>query len=238
MSLPWFRVYRELKDDPKMGELSDASFRVFIESLCWACEQERMGLTGLRLDNANWAFRRNVIEPLQDLLQRQMLSTTSDGEIMVPKWEKRQKSSDSSAERVRKYRAKKNVTLPETLLKRPCNGAEESRVEEIREEKTVVAVAPVRQKFTRPTMDELRFAMEKAGCPETEAVKFFNYYESNGWRVGRNPMRSWPHAVGNWASNFRTKQPYGKINTTTRPDRNAGTYHEGKSTDDLQSKVR
>ena len=25
----------------------------------------------------------------------------------------------------------------------------------------------------------------------TEAEKFFNYYESNGWRVGKNPMKNW-----------------------------------------------
>jgi len=37
-----------------------------------------------------------------------------------------------------------------------------------------------------------------------EAEKFVNYYESNGWKVGKNPMRSWTHAVNNWLTNTKT----------------------------------
>lgn len=126
-SLPWFRLYRELKDDPKIGELDDASFRVFIESLCWACEKGDGGRTGLTEENANWAFRRNVTPALHTLFQKRLLSKSPTGEIMVPKWDERQKRSDSSAERVRKFRERNSVTLHETLPKRRRNGGEERR---------------------------------------------------------------------------------------------------------------
>lgn len=33
---------------------------------------------------------------------------------------------------------------------------------------------------------------------EIEAKKFFVYYESNGWRVGRNPMKNWRAAATGW----------------------------------------
>jgi uncharacterized protein YdaU (DUF1376 family) len=36
-----------------------------------------------------------------------------------------------------------------------------------------------------------------------EAEKFINYYESNGWKVGKNPMKSWTHAVNNWINNAK-----------------------------------
>ena len=36
-----------------------------------------------------------------------------------------------------------------------------------------------------------------------EAEKFVNYYESNGWKVGKNPMKSWTHAVNNWITNAK-----------------------------------
>jgi uncharacterized protein YdaU (DUF1376 family) len=36
-----------------------------------------------------------------------------------------------------------------------------------------------------------------------EAEKFVNYYESNGWKVGKNPMKSWTHAVNNWINNAK-----------------------------------
>jgi len=38
--------------------------------------------------------------------------------------------------------------------------------------------------------------------------KFFNYYESNGWKVGKNKMKSWPAALSNWGkNNFDSSQP-------------------------------
>lgn len=50
-----------------------------------------------------------------------------------------------------------------------------------------------------------------------EAEKFFNYYESNGWKVGKNPMKSWTHAANNWISN---KKEYAKGNTSNQPKLN------------------
>lgn len=55
-----------------------------------------------------------------------------------------------------------------------------------------------RVKFQKPTLEELYLYAAKIGLPNDEVVKFFNYYESNGWKVGRNPMRSWQHALVNW----------------------------------------
>jgi len=57
-------------------------------------------------------------------------------------------------------------------------------------------------RFQKPTLDELKLAMAKAGLPNSEAERFLNHYEANGWRVGKNPMRSWPHAVANWKANY------------------------------------
>ena len=39
---------------------------------------------------------------------------------------------------------------------------------------------------------------------KTEAQKFFNYYESNGWKVGKNPMKNWKAAANNWITNSNT----------------------------------
>ena len=85
-----------------------------------------------------------------------------------------------------------------------------------------------RSKFKKPTIEEIKLAAAKAGLAEIEADRFFNYYESNGWRVGRNPMKSWIHALTNWKNNL---QIYGntKHNGTNnlRPDRSIGTLNEG-----------
>jgi hypothetical protein len=47
----------------------------------------------------------------------------------------------------------------------------------------------------------IRIGKENA---KLEAEKFVNYYTSNGWKVGKNPMKSWGAAANNWITN--TKQ--------------------------------
>lgn len=60
------------------------------------------------------------------------------------------------------------------------------------------ALRPTRPSFARPSREELNLYAAKIGLPASEVARFVNYYESNGWRVGRNPMRSWQHAMVNW----------------------------------------
>jgi hypothetical protein len=60
--------------------------------------------------------------------------------------------------------------------------------------------------FTKPTIAELKLGCAKCGLPDAEADTFFNYYESNGWRVGRNPMKSWVSALANWKKNYDSRR--------------------------------
>lgn len=60
---------------------------------------------------------------------------------------------------------------------------------------------PKVKRFTKPTEAEVMTQCAKIGLPDAEGAKFLSYYESNGWRVGRNPMKSWPHALQNWKNN-------------------------------------
>jgi hypothetical protein len=69
--------------------------------------------------------------------------------------------------------------------------------------------------FHNPSLEEVRLACAKAGLPDSEGEKFFNYYESNGWRVGRNKMRSMPHALANWKSNWNNGSYANKSNHRT-----------------------
>lgn len=52
--------------------------------------------------------------------------------------------------------------------------------------------------LVRPSLEEVKLIAAKTGLPEREAEKFFQYYEANGWKVGKNPMRSVAHALGGW----------------------------------------
>jgi uncharacterized protein YdaU (DUF1376 family) len=64
----------------------------------------------------------------------------------------------------------------------------------------IQADKPPRVRFQKPTVEELTAEAIKIGLPVTEVDKFFNYYESNGWKVGKNSMKSWPATMKGWLS--------------------------------------
>lgn len=67
-------------------------------------------------------------------------------------------------------------------------------------ENTALVLAPKRSRFVPPTYDDVAEYMSSKSFPNAavEAVKFLAHYDSNGWKVGRNPMKSWKGAVASW----------------------------------------
>jgi len=57
-------------------------------------------------------------------------------------------------------------------------------------------------RFTPPTITEVIKYMNEKGCnSQAEAEKFFDYYSSKGWLVGRSKMKDWKAAIRNWLKN-------------------------------------
>ena len=51
-----------------------------------------------------------------------------------------------------------------------------------------------------PSLEEIRSYCQERGN-QVDPEYFYHYYQSNGWRVGKNPMRDWKAAVCAWESN-------------------------------------
>lgn len=69
------------------------------------------------------------------------------------------------------------------------------RTKEEKKEESVVRFAP-------PTLEAVRqYCLERKN--RVDPQRFVDYYEANGWRVGRNPMRDWKAAVRSWETNGR-----------------------------------
>ena len=65
--------------------------------------------------------------------------------------------------------------------------------------KQISAKAP-RTKFKKPTVEEIRlYCQERRNS--VDAQRFFDYYESNGWHVGKNPMKDWKASIRTWERN-------------------------------------
>lgn len=56
------------------------------------------------------------------------------------------------------------------------------------------------RKFVKPTVEQVRaYCQERQNGVNPE--KFVDYYDSNGWKVGKNAMKDWKAAVRTWEKN-------------------------------------
>ena len=80
-------------------------------------------------------------------------------------------------------------------------------VKEVKTEKVKDVTEPVKR-FIKPTVEEIKAYMELKYIPNAdyESNNFFNFYESKGWKVGKNSMKSWKSAIdGTWAKSIKEK---------------------------------
>lgn len=60
-----------------------------------------------------------------------------------------------------------------------------------------------RKRFEKPTLSEIKaYCIERGN--KVDAQHFYDYYESNGWKVGKNAMKNWQAAVRTWEKNSYT----------------------------------
>ena len=52
-------------------------------------------------------------------------------------------------------------------------------------------------RFAPPTLDEVKAYCQERGN-NVDAQKFIDFYESKGWMIGKNKMKSWQAAVRTW----------------------------------------
>ena len=74
---------------------------------------------------------------------------------------------------------------------------------------------PKKARFCKPTLSEVQeycYARQNL----VDAERFYNYYESNGWKVGKNPMKDWKACVRTWERNeYDTKTNVNQYGTNT-----------------------
>ena len=73
-----------------------------------------------------------------------------------------------------------------------------------------------RKTFSKPTVEEV-----KAYCSErknnVDAEKFCDFYESKGWKVGKEPMKDWKASVRTWERSGTSKPPGKATNAYINP---------------------
>lgn len=202
----------------------DSIIVIWFKLLCMAGKQNNGGVFLLNDRIAytdemlSTIFRRplNTVRlALQTFEQFGMVEIVNDT-ITIPNWEKHQslevieKNREKNRKKVAAFRERQRrlasgeicnddvtgtVTVTGEVTKpnvTRTEGEGEGEGEREGEKKKKAA-----SRFTPPTVAEVR-----AYCQErknnVDAERFVDYYTSNGWKVGKNPMKDWKAAVRTW----------------------------------------
>ena len=57
------------------------------------------------------------------------------------------------------------------------------------------------KRFVKPELKQCMDYFAEKGSTVYEGEKMYDFYEANGWRVGKNPMKDWKAAARNWMKN-------------------------------------
>lgn len=80
------------------------------------------------------------------------------------------------------------------------------------------AKPPRASRFTPPTLQEVsEYCLERGNGVDPQ--RFIDYYTSNGWRVGKNPMRDWKAAVRTWERGQNTDAKHNSEYNQPRTER-------------------
>lgn len=113
--------------------------------------------------------------------------------------------SDNLIENLEPVYEKRTSELPEKPISAPGIHAIHSKIEpekpipgaEIPQSKVKRSKVKRSNSFSPPSIKEIsNFCLERKNSVDPE--KFFNFYESKGWMVGKNKMKNWQAAVRTW----------------------------------------
>lgn len=112
---------------------------------------------------------------------------------------RKEKANESKEKLIKANESNKEPNKKEKIEKKLERKSEKKDINDNSEQSSI---SKKKEPFHKPNLLEIRaYCSEHNYCVNPEA--FFNYYESNGWKVGKNPMKDWKAAVRTWHCNER-----------------------------------
>lgn len=173
-----------------------------------------------------WASSDEEIAAVEFVLSKFFIK---DGDVYTQKHisEKIAKYHDNAA--TNKAIAIKREANKRTKREQPVNESAPNKEQLITNNKQLTKEKAKR--FKKPSLLEVQnYIIEKTY--QVDAESFINFYESNGWKVGKNPMKNWKAALTTWQkrngannneNNQRTNQSSRKPSLAERLQKNRET---------------
>ena len=184
----WIKIHRQILDWEWYSDTN--SFRLFMHLILRANHKEKK-FKGLILNAGSVVTSRDILA-IEIGLSVQQIRTAlnklkSTNEITI------KSSSQGTLIQIVNY-SKYQVSTSESTNEQPINNHQTTTNNNVNKERNI---------FIPPTFEQVScYCAERKN--NVDASKFFNFYESKGWMVGKNKMKDWKASVRTWED--KTKQ--------------------------------
>ena len=185
--LPYFKFEPSEWQNGNIQMCSDKARIVFIDICCsyW----QRLGVLPYA-----FALQRHCngnADIMQELCEAGVL-LNNDGELAIKFLDSQLQEVSQKSNKARKAANKRwsDANAMQTHSERNAIREDKIREEEKRES----------NRFTAPTISEIQQYAKEKKYVSFNAARFHAYYESNGWKVGKNKMKDWKAAARGWQS--------------------------------------
>lgn len=180
---------------------------IWFEMLCYMWESRERGVLLYSKDELSRLLRLPEVlleQKLKHLLEKGIYSIReSDGAIYSRRMIKdqklreiRKKIGQIGGKRSFVSRFASRFASDFAQAKIQANAENENENENVKKERIVKE----RKQFAIPTPDEVKsYCLERKN--HIDHQQFLDYYQANGWKVGKNPMKDWRAAVRTWERN-------------------------------------
>lgn len=212
----WIKIVTDIFDDEKILLIeslpeADSIIVIWFKLLCLAGKQNNSGVfvmsNGLAYTDKMLAtiFRRKestINLALRTFEEFGMIEIINDA-ITIPNWSKHQtldqleERKEYMREYMKKYREKQKLltdgeskTNSKVYNKVNVNSLDKDiEKEKDKDNKN--------KRFIKPTLEDVQeYCQQRNNNINPE--HFIDYYEANGWKVGKNPMKDWKAAIRTW----------------------------------------
>lgn len=219
------RVLKEsIRTSRSVNAMTDFQFRVWSYLITYVDDYGRGSadpelLKGFLFPRRKRVTETDIAKALADLAGMGcILLYEIDGEsyLCFPKWSEHQRIQQKRS----KYPAPPEAVIPPSPTvthrdPRPESNPIQSESES-KSEARVIAEKTKPSRFHKPSVEEIQ-----AYCTERgnglDAERFFDYYETRGWMVGKSSMKDWKAAVRTWEKNER-REPHGTSDSSAPRD--------------------
>ena len=167
----------------KQGKLEDGYFFSTIENIetntTLSEHKQRKAINNLK--------GLGIIEVVNKGLPKRRYIKLNEEKILYLLNEIMEKNSSSNPLKIQGM-VTENLKINNNINNNNINNNKESNINITKESK----------KFTKPTIEDLKAYCEEKGLGNVDVEYFYDYYESNGWQVGKSKMKDYKATLRNW----------------------------------------